>query len=135
MDPPSYLLDRTFLVALADVDDPNHDEAKESYRRLIDDFVAQRCLLVARADHLASVDAPQLFAAVDKLHVARQHRNAAKKMVRASGIDLDLAITLVLIRRYKLRKVAGFDERFAGYDITLIGPVTSPVDDNEPVEN
>src|SRR4029079_16293143 len=38
MDPPSYLLDRTFLVALADVDDPNHDEAKESYRRLIDDF-------------------------------------------------------------------------------------------------
>ena len=42
MDPPSYLLDKSFLVALADVDDPNHNEAKESYRSLIDDFVAQR---------------------------------------------------------------------------------------------
>jgi predicted nucleic acid-binding protein len=135
MDPPSYLLDRSFLVALADVDDPDHDEAKESYRSLIDDFVAQRCLLVARADHLAGVDSPQLFAAVDKLHVARQHRNAAEKMVRTSGIDMDLAITLVLIRRYKLRKVASFDGRFAGYNVTLIEPVTSPVEDNEPVEN
>ena len=135
MDPPSYLLDKSFLVALADVDDPHHDEAKESYRGLIDDFLAQRCLLVARADHLASVDSPQLFAAVDKLHVARQHRNAAKKMMRASDVELDLAITLVLVRRYKLRKVASFDERLAGYDITLIEPVGSPVDDNEPVDN
>jgi len=103
----------------------------------IDDFVAQRCLLVARADHLASVDSPQLFAAVDKLHVAGQHRHAAEKMVRASDIDLDLdlAITLVLIRRYKLRKVASFDKRFAGYDITLIEPVTSPVEHSESVEN
>ena len=137
MDPPSCLLDKSFLVALADVDDPNHNEAKESYRSLIDDFVAQRCLLVARADHLASVDSPQLFAAVDKLHVAGQHRHAAEKMVHASDIDLDLdlAITLVLIRRCKLRKVVSFDERFAGYDITLIEPVTSPVEHSESVEN
>lgn len=135
MDPPSYLLDRSFLVALADVDDPNHNEAKESYRSLIDDFVAQRCLLVARADHLASVDSPQLFAAVDKLHVAGQHRHAAEKMVRTSDIELDLAITLVLIQRYKLRKVASFDERFAAYDITLIEPVTSAVEHSESVEN
>src|SRR6185295_22424 len=99
---------------------------------LIDDFVAQRCLLVARADHLAAVDSPQLFAAVDKLHVARQHRNAAEKMVDKSGIDTDLAITLVLIQRYKLRKVAGFDERLAGYQIELIEPLPSPVTDSEP---
>jgi predicted nucleic acid-binding protein len=135
MDPPSYLLDKSFLVALADVDDPNHDEAKALYGPLIDDFVAQRCLLVARADHLTAVDSPQLFAAIDKLHVARQHRNAAQKMVRASEIEMDLAITLVLIRRYKLRKVATFDERFAGYEITLIEPVPSPVAENGPVEN
>jgi predicted nucleic acid-binding protein len=135
MDPPSYLLDKSFLVALADVDDPNHDEAKELYRGLIDDFVAQRCLLVARADHLAQVDSQQLFAATDKLHVARQHRNAAEKMVETFGIEMDLAITLVLVRRYKLRKVATFDDRFAGYDVTLIEPVASPASDGEPVEN
>jgi len=135
MDPPSYLLDRSFLVALTDVDDPHHDEAKDLYRGLIDDFLAQRCLLMARADHLAAVDSPQLFAAVDKLHVARQHRNAAEKMVDKSGIDTDLAITLVLIQRYKLRKVAGFDERLAGYQIELIEPLPSPVADSEPIEN
>jgi len=134
MNPPSYLLDESFLIALADVDDPNHDDAKDMYRSLIDDFVAQRCLLVARADHLAAVDNPQLFAAVDKLHPARQHRNAAAKMVDATGIEMDLAITLVLIQRYRLRKVAAFDQRFAGYDIEMIEPVDSTTE-TEPVEN
>jgi len=135
IDPPSYLLDKSFLVALADTGDAHHDEAKALFRSLIDDFVAQRCLLVARADHLAQVDSRQLFAAVDKLHVARQHRNAAEKMVHTSGIEMDLAITLVLIQRYKLRKLASFDERLAGYEIELIAPLASPVVESEPVEN
>jgi len=141
MDPPSYLLDESFLIALADADDSHHDDAKAMYRRLIDDFVAQRCLLVARADHLAAVGARELFAAVDKLHVARQHRNAAEKMVKASGMEMDLAITLVLIHRYKLRKAASFDQRLAGYQVELItpsdlvDPVAAPLDENESVES
>jgi hypothetical protein len=48
---------------------------------------------------------------------------------------MDLAITLVLIQRYKLRKVASFDERLAGYQIELIEPLPSAVTDSEPVEN
>jgi predicted nucleic acid-binding protein len=135
MNPPSYLLDKSFLIALADVDDPNHNEAKDLYRTLIDDFVAQRCLLTARSDHLAAIANPQLFAAVDKLHPARQHRNAAAKMVDVSGIDMELAITLVLIQRYRIRKVAAFDDRFAGYDIELIEPAATPTTDSERVEN
>jgi predicted nucleic acid-binding protein len=135
MNPPAYLLDKSFLFALADVDDPNHNEAKHLYRGLIDDFVAQRCLLVARSDHLAAVANPQLFAAVDKLHPARQHRNAAEKMVDTTGIEMDLAVTLVLIQRYRLRKVAAFDERFAAYDIEMIEPVAAPVTETEPIEN
>ena len=77
MNPPSTLLDRSFLSALVDANDDRHDEAVAIYRTLIDDFVTQRCLLVARADHLKALDSREVFAPIDKLHVARQHRTAA----------------------------------------------------------
>ena len=80
---------------------------------------------MARADHLSTVADRDLFAAVDKLHVARQHRNAADQVVARTGVDVDEAITLVMIRRSKVRKVATFDERLASYDIVTIGP-TAP---------
>ena len=120
MNPPSVLLDLSFLDAVAHADDANHDEAVAVYRMLIDDFLAQRHLLVARADHLAAVDSADLFAPIDKLHVARQHRNAAKELMRGTPVDVDLAITLVLIRRCKVRRVATFDDRLAHYDIDLV---------------
>ena len=124
MNPPSTLLDLTFLAAVADPDDADHDEAVAFYRTMVDDFVAQRCLLVARADHLAAVGYPDLFAPVDKLHVARQHRNAADEMVQRNGVDFDVAITLVLVRRSKIRNVATFDKRLALYDIDILTPAT-----------
>lgn len=127
MNPPSSLLDVTFLTAVADADDANHDEAVGLYRTMVDDFVEQRCLLVARSDHLAAVANPDLFAPVDKMHVARQHRNAADELVRNTGIDLDVAITLVLVRRSKIRKVATFDERLTIYDIDVPTSATHPM--------
>ena len=84
MNPPSILLDHSFLIAVADTADTNHDEAVAIYRSLIDDFVAQRCLLVARADHLAASTNADLFAPIDKLHIARQHRNAADELIRGT---------------------------------------------------
>ena len=127
MNPPSYLLDLSFLIALADSDDDNHDEAKAIYTALVDDFVEQRCLLVARADHLDVVQSPDLFAAIDKLHVARQHRSAATDLVERSGVGLDDAITMVLIHRCRIRKVATFDLALARYDIELTtAPSTDP---------
>jgi predicted nucleic acid-binding protein len=126
MNPPSVLLDHSFLAAVHDPEDSNHDQAVEIYRSLIDDFVEQRCLLVARADHLSAVAAPELFATVDKLHVARQHRNAATEVVGRTGVDIDDAITLVLIRRTKIRKVATFDDRLVGYDIDLVTTSVAP---------
>jgi predicted nucleic acid-binding protein len=117
LNPPSILLDQNFLVAVGHPDDPNHDEAVAIYRALVDDFVEQRCLLVARADHLAAVDNRELFAAVDKLHVARQHRNAAAEIVAHHGVGIDEAITLVVIHRYRIHRVASFDPRFADYDL------------------
>ena len=125
MNPPSVLLDHSFLAAVADIDDANHDEAVDSYRALIDDFVEQRCLLVARTDHLAAVANDELFAPIDKLHVARQHRNAAEELMRGTGVGIDEAITLVLIHRMKIRKIATFDERLTHYDLDLITSVLS----------
>jgi predicted nucleic acid-binding protein len=119
MNPPSVLLDHSFLVAVADAGDSNHDEAVASYRSLVDDFVAQHCLLVARADHLIAVANPDLFAPIDKLHVARQHVHAAANL-RSEQLDPDLAITLVLIRRQRIRTVASFDERLARYEVTTL---------------
>jgi predicted nucleic acid-binding protein len=120
MNPPSTLLDVTFLAAVADTDDANHDEAVALYRTMVEDFVEQRCLLVARADQLGAVANPDLFAPVDKLHVARQHRNAADELVRNTGLDFDIAITLVMVRRSKIRNVATFDERLTVYDIDIL---------------
>ena len=120
MNPPSTLLDATFLTAVADTADTNHDEAVALYRTMVDDFVEQRCLLVARADHLAAVATPDLFAPVDRLHIAGQHRRAADELVRNRAIDFDVAITLVFIRRSKIRKVATFDERLTVYDIDIL---------------
>jgi predicted nucleic acid-binding protein len=120
MNPPSTLLDRSFLSALVDADDDRHDEAVAIYRTLIDDFVAQRCLVVARADHLKALDSREVFAPIDKLHVARQHRTAAATLVERTGVGPDEAITLVLIQRYRIRKLATFDVQMMTYDVDII---------------
>ena len=135
MNPPSVLLDQSFLAAVADIDDANHDEAVAIYRTVIDDFVEQRCLLVARADHLAAVADDDLFAPIDKLHVARQHRNAAEELVRGTGVGIDEAITLVLIHRTKIRQVATFDERLTHYDLDIVTSASPnrTGDDTDPV--
>jgi predicted nucleic acid-binding protein len=120
LNPPSVFLDHSYLVAISDVEHPQHEDAVDTYRSLLDDFVEQRCLLVARADHLQLVGADlatkELFAAVDKLHIARQHRNAAADLTARTGVGIEDAITMVLLRRHKIRRVLSFDEHFAGYD-------------------
>jgi predicted nucleic acid-binding protein len=128
MNPPSVLLDRSFLGAVADPADANHDEAVATFRVLIDDFIEQRHLLVARADHLKAVANPDLFAPVDKLHVARQHLYAAAN-IRGAQLDPDLAITVVLIHRHRIRTVASFDERLAGYEVTTLPAANSVAPD------
>jgi predicted nucleic acid-binding protein len=137
MDPPSTLLDQSFLLAVVDVDDDNHDEAVAVYRTLIDDFVAQRCLLVARADHLKALGHPDLFVPIDKLHVARQHRTAAATLVERTGVGPDQAITLVLIQRYRIRKLATFDVQMMAYDIDIITatPPTPAATEPKPAVN
>jgi predicted nucleic acid-binding protein len=123
MNPPSVLLDHSFLVAVEHADDEHHDDAVVRYGELIDDFIDQRCLLVARADHLATTANRDLFAPVDKLHVARQHRNAAAELVARTGLPMEDAITLVLLHRNRIRNVVSYGERLADYDLDMKVPL------------
>ncbi|MEO7371636.1 MAG: hypothetical protein ABI949_12295 [Ilumatobacteraceae bacterium] len=124
MNPPSILLDHSFLTAVADSSDANHDEAVAVYQRLIDEFVDDKCLLVARVDQLAAIDHRELFTSVDKVHIARQHRNAAAELAGRTEIDPDLALTLVLIHRLRFRSVATFDTRLVSYDVGVITSIS-----------
>ena len=45
---------------------------------------------------------------------------------------MDLALTLVLIQRSKIRKVATFDERLAHYEIDVVTARTMPSTTLEP---
>lgn len=127
MNPPTTLLDHSFLVAVADPADVNHEVAVTTYRALINDFVAERCLLVARADHHAALDKPALFAPIDKLRIAGQHRSAASDRLDQE-VDEDLALTLVLLHRNRIRSVATFDDRLRRFDIVTM-PTTLIADD------
>ncbi|MEP7202671.1 MAG: hypothetical protein ABI894_08685 [Ilumatobacteraceae bacterium] len=120
MNPPSVLLDFSFLTALANTTNPNHSGAVTIFSALVDDFVEQRCLLFARADNLAALANPDLFAPIDKLHIAGQHRNAAAELAGRTEIEIDLAITLVLIQRHRIRRIASFDDHLARYDVDIV---------------
>jgi predicted nucleic acid-binding protein len=122
VNPPKILLDLSFLVAVRDHDDPHHHEAVAMFRPMIDDYVAERAWLVARNDHLDTAGDGELFAVVEKLHVARQHRNAAADIVARNGTGMDEAITLVMVHRCGIRQVATFDERLDSFEFERVAP-------------
>jgi len=134
VNPPKILLDLSFLVAVRDHDDPHHHEAVAMFRPMIDDYLAQRAWLVARNDHLDTVGDPELFAVVEKLHVARQHRNAAADVVARNGTGMDEAITLVMVHRCRIRQVATFDERLDSFELERVAPPPTDVVDTPAAE-
>lgn len=127
MDPPKVLLEQSFLHALVETAHQHHAEAVERYRRLVDRYQREEVLLVAVAEHLGPFDHHHhdglrrhgVLAPVDGLHVAFQHRRATRRAARNVDHDLDLALTLVMCERHKIRRVATFDQRFAQFDLDL----------------
>ncbi len=120
MDPPSVLLEQSFLRAVADDDHEQHQLAAVEYRRLLAAYEAEEVLLVAVSDHLrpfAGLNRQGRFAPVDRLWVGFQHRRVARRSAVAD--DFDLALTLVMAERHRVRTVATLDPRFTGYDLTV----------------
>jgi len=134
MDPPKVLLEQSFLCAVADTAHPRHADAATAYAALVDAYEREEVLLLAVGDHLREHDLgttptnqqrvgwflrrPRrgLFAPVDPLYVGFQHRRAA---ARTMVDDPGVALTLVMLSRHRVRRVATLDEAFAAFDLEL----------------
>ncbi len=140
LDPPKVLLERSFLAALLDPDSAHHGAAAQCYAELVDRFEEDEIMLVALDVHLRELRATldpdrrlrlSLLAPVNTMHVAGQHRLAA----RQADAEPDVAITLVMMRWNHLARLATFDGRFDDYDIEIIPDVPTlgePADAEEP---
>lgn len=119
LDPPKILLERTFLQAITDTDDPHHEQAAHLYLSLVDQFERDEVLIVAVSDHLRPWNEGRrrgVLAPVDPLHVGSQHRRVAK---RAAEPDPAVALSLTMCERHKVHRIATFDERFRAYDLVI----------------
>lgn len=142
MTPPSMLIDLSYLMALVDVQAPEARDVRAHYFALVERTTQRTLRLRALAQHidLASprpscghllrtcavcADARSrprhtLFAPIERIHVAGQHRRAA------AGADptapRHLAQTLVIAHREKIRHVATVDPSWRRFDVEVHMP-------------
>jgi predicted nucleic acid-binding protein len=125
LDPPRVLLDSTFIAALVNHDEPFHADAVAEYADLLDRYEHADVLLAATSDSLHGM-APNvrssLFAPVEELRIAEQHRNASLDVYAAVAEDPDFATLLVIIHREGVDAVASFDARFDRLDVQVRPP-------------
>lgn len=125
MTPPTVLLDRGFLEALVDAAHPDADRAASAYRLLLERSRRNERRLRARADHLRAVTADRsvrrtLFAPVEPIAVAGQHRRAAGRLEVPVAVSDDAALTLVIMRRERIDEIATFDDALRQFDVAAL---------------
>lgn len=107
-DPAVVFVDRSLLHAIVDDTSPDHERATAQYATLLGRYLADEIRLVARRDHLRSVDPAArntLLATVAAVHVeAQYHRQAAR--LRLPNCTPDDVLTLVTARRERAVEVA-----------------------------
>lgn len=124
MDPPKILLETSFLRAICDPADEWHEPAAAAYLELVAQYEREEVLLVAVSDHLREFrpkgrQGP--LAPVDKLAVGFQHRRVARRLLeRSPSTPADHALTLVMLERHRVRRMATLDEFFTGFDLQLV---------------
>lgn len=130
MDPPVVLLEKGFMDALASAGHPDHDRAVGVYAGLVDDYEAERVLLRAVDEHVPHTGEALRrgpFAPVEELHVAGQHRRAVDLMLEGDDVDDPVfAMTLVMLERHAIRRIATFDERFTAFDLEVVPGPSAP---------
>ncbi|MBI5090789.1 MAG: hypothetical protein HZB15_18525 [Actinobacteria bacterium] len=120
MTPPTVLLDRSFLEALVGSAHERQAEARACYERLLNGYERHDHRLRARHDHLAAIDRPahrDLLAPVESIHVAGQYRRQAARL--GDGYEPDIAVTLVVMRRERIERIATLDPFFDTIDVTI----------------
>lgn len=123
MTPPSVLLERTFVAALLDPDDDAHPAASARYAALVEQYAAHEVRLRARHDHVEGIDRDRrrsLLAPVERIRVAGQHRRQAARLTLPFEASTDVAITLVVMRRERIDRIATLDPVFDRIDLTIL---------------
>jgi predicted nucleic acid-binding protein len=126
--PPAVLVDGTFLDALTSDDDDSGAVARDVYSTLVDAYVRHELRLRARADHLRphADHRRTLLAPIESMSVARQYERAAARLETSIGVASDAAITLVMMKRERIRRIATFDPTFSAFeDIEVVGAATT----------
>ena len=115
MTPPTILVDGTFLDALTSADDEWHALARDLYGTLVDSYERHEVRLRARGDHLAGHTEHRrtLLAPVESIPVARQYLRAAERLTASLGVATDAALSLVIMKRERIRRIATFDPTFS----------------------
>ena len=118
--PRSVLLDAGFIGALIATDAPPHEAACRLYATLVDRYAAGLDRLFALSGVLG--DLPREFrrnalAPVVTVRVARQHRSAARRIADRST---DAALSLVMMRRDRIRTVATTGREFDDVNVTVL---------------
>ena len=123
MNPPQVLIERTAIEALCDATSEHHEAVKAAFLALLEEFQADRLLLVAVSDHLRPhrewyhLVRRGSLAPVDTLHVGHQHRRAARRMTTVA--DFDAALTLVMCERHKVARMLTLDPQFTAFDLDV----------------
>ena len=125
--PPTVLIDGSFIDALTDIAHEHHARIVACYRSMLDDYEANRIRLRARTDVIGAQRSP-LLAPVERIHIAGQHRRAAARLVKRLAtnpaidltIDEDAALSLVLMRREGITRIATLDPTFDAFELTLL---------------
>lgn len=135
MDPPHILLEESFLRAVLHLHEPDHEQAAALYLDLVDQYERNEVLLVAVSTHLEPYRADArrgVFAPIDRLWVGRQHRKAAQRLADESGYSLDIALTMVMAERHRVRRVATFEPLFEQFRLELLPAAASLSENHTP---
>ena len=116
----TVLLDAGFLDALIATDAAQHQHACELYAALVERYAVGLDRLFALSDVLGNL--PREFrrnalAPVLTVHVAEQHRSAARSIPDRSP---DAALSLVMMRRERIRAVATTGHEFDDVTVTVL---------------
>jgi predicted nucleic acid-binding protein len=132
--PPTVLVDASFLAALTEPDHEWRAVARDLYASLVDSYERHEIRIRARGDHLQPYDSLRktLLAPVERISVATQYRRAGAELERTLGVAPDAAITLVMMKRERIRRIATFDPTFSAFDDVDVVRRDTPTADPEP---
>ncbi len=114
------LLDGSFIAAVLNPDDPQHHDAVAAYEVLIDRYENGDDSLFAISTVLRQYPRDVrtgILAPIATVWIARQHRNAAAKVIASSP---EQAMTLLMLRRERFRAIATATHDFDMFAIDVI---------------